>query len=171
MKKFGPLRSSTTGTHLGFAPQKIICGWSQLIRNRSGEDLGRLSSLIISYIPYNRKTGTFRVLQSKEEGFSNTILETRIEEAEVVNTVKSVPCFLEQRWTPRCSLISWVQRWNQKFGTRNSAVGRAHLVLAGRHLHGPWGGRLLGAHEYEFLKFFFYNFYLKFWALFSCILG
>ena len=97
MKKFGALRSPTAGTRLGYALQKIVRCWSRLISNTRGEDLGRLSSLIISYIPYNRKTGTFRVLQSKEEGFSNTILETRIEEAEVVNTVKSVPCFLEQR--------------------------------------------------------------------------
>ena len=128
MKKFGALRSPTAGTRLGFALQKIVGCWSRLISNTRGEDLGRLSSLIISYIAYNRNTGTFRVLKSKEEGFSNTILETRIEGAEVVNTVSRVSPAAWNRDEPRDAAVRYIV--DMMFTHLQTLIGMEYLYAA-----------------------------------------
>lgn len=76
-------RNKVKGTRVGFAVQTITLCWSRLVGCIQAENLGRLSNLIMPYIMYDSGKGMFRVLKSKDDGFSHSRLERTLEDAQV----------------------------------------------------------------------------------------
>ena len=82
---FKTLQSPNIGNRMGYALQKILDCWVRLMTNVKSDDLGRFSSLILPFIMFDENIGMFRVLKSREDGFSTSVMETRLTGVRVVH--------------------------------------------------------------------------------------
>ena len=72
------------GNRVGYILQTIVDCWSRLVSNIKVENVGRLSILIMPYVIFKHNTGLFEMIKSRDEGFSNSGMERRLESCKVV---------------------------------------------------------------------------------------
>jgi len=120
--------SHIIGTRVGLVVQKMCYCWKRLCSQIKSEKVGKFSALLMPYIIFEHDTGMFRVLNSREEGFSNAEQTRSLENVRVVKEQHQVHASAWNRSNEMDSAVRDII--NMFFNHLNDLIGKSYLYQA-----------------------------------------